>query len=134
MHKYSNTAYSFILLLLGAAFLARGAFADADCILNVLIGLVIGGLGVAGILRDRRLPAYSAFSELQAQVYQLGTESPPAALKSIYDDRLTEARFWLNIAQAKLRNREWSAAVHTVNLGKQHIRQYRDEAAAANTN
>ncbi|MBY0550643.1 MAG: hypothetical protein K2W95_25415 [Candidatus Obscuribacterales bacterium] len=135
MYKYVSSALTFLLLIIGATFLCSAAFEGGpDRIYNAVAGLAVGGLGVAALIHDRRLPAYAAVKKLSEQIDELAAETKPAspALRGIYDDMLTQARFHLDVANAKLRHREWRYAVHTANMGMQNIKNYRDAAAATN--
>lgn len=135
MTNYARKALTFLLLVIGATNLCLAAFDDgADRLLNACVGLAIGGLGIAALIHDRRLPAYAAVAKLETQICELAEETKPAspALRSFYDDMLTQARFHLDIAHAKLGHHEWRYAVHTANMGMQNIKNYRDAAAATN--
>lgn len=135
MTYYLCKVLSFGMLIGGAVLLCSAVSAEGpERIRDTITGLSTLVCGVLAVRIDRGVPAYLAVEELRYQIGKLIVEGKTTALSrhSTYDDTLLEANFFLDVANAKRKHREWRAAIHAVNLGKQKIQLYRDATAATN--
>ena len=131
----SKTAAALLLLFSSAmALFAASQYPPASgmCWLNSGSALALAVLSGALMFSGARLQATAAIARLTAQIDELAAETKPStpSLGAFYEAMLTQARFHLDVANAKVGHREWQAAEHSANMGMQNIRNYREAAAA----
>lgn len=128
-------AIAYGMLLGGAFFLYSAAtgYTQEPQIKDAVLGLLLSTGSIFALWIDRGVPAYQASEELRLQIGRLSIEkAKDLSLVKAYEDTLREALFFLELARDKRKHRQWRAAIHAVNLGKQKIKNYRDAAAATN--
>lgn len=127
-----------ILLMLGSAALLYTAVNSSPdnglSLLNGTCALALATLSGGLLFFGARLQATAAIARLNTRISELAAEAKPDSdsLSGYYDSMLEGARFNLEIANAKVANREWSAAEHSANMGLQNIQNYWDAFTKTN--
>lgn len=126
---FSNRWGLWLALIIGVAALliaALGGLPAVDRVYLIGAGMALCALSGCAFWMDARW-AWVCVAGLEFEIKQVESEPLPtdptiARARDIY---LCMARNSLDIANAKLSNREWDYARHSAAMGKQHIKDYR---------
>ncbi|MBY0550642.1 MAG: hypothetical protein K2W95_25410 [Candidatus Obscuribacterales bacterium] len=138
MSYYASKTAAAILLLLGSAALlytlVDGNPDQGQRLLNGAAALTLATLSGALLFFGAQLQATAAVTRLRTRIADLVEEAKPESesLGRYYDAMLESAQLNLDIAEAKVAHREWSAAEHGANMGLQSIQSYWDAFAKTN--